>query len=794
MLTSLGIAQDTIDPNSRLVDIRIVGTTELLSPLVEINLSAREGTTIGDINLEAERNRILAMGTFAEVSISLEASNTGPVLVVRVKENPQIAEIVIEGSSYPQEDFLAALAEVKLLAPGRTYNSIRAQEAIATIQQIYRQAPDKRFPFDVPVVLSVTPLSTLEGRDAPLQLTYRINETVPFNSLNLSGNTIFSVDELKAILAKAAIETEPIFNAETGSYRANVGDKSFDVKAFQDLRREFNDRYAAKGYRGSGLDSDTSELSGSELNLVLRELRIASVNTTAIGVDPGNLVLKAGDLFNYDQLLADVKRLAQGRTVDINLQYTATAEGEVRVIFLPGAPASAGVISAIIIEGNTAIGGEEITALLGLKVGDTFTSAVAQDDFRKIQELYVEKGYLVLEPDFRYEEGRYIQHIRESVIQGYDISFETPEERRTGDRVILRYLPQIGSLYSQESLRSGILDVARLGIVEFIDVVPSFPDEEHPEQVVVKLSLRERPTRSFSPTFQYTTDNGLSTAIEYEDANFLGQAHDFQLSLSGHSSDLGLLFGGRLTYTIPWLDIDALDFQEVPTSVSGSIFSLDDSNQKLIFDATDKVYHPCVAEGCEEIDANKVKIGEYTRRDSGVSFSVGRPVADFTRLNLGARLGYTNYTLEPPPSVKICQVTNNQVVDNDCFLTEAQAASYMPFSGLSSFVSANTTYDNRDLIEFPTEGIKASGTIGVGFGNDYRDPNDNTLQRSYIYPQFEVGFRTYYALQPKNHVLALRVNGGLQFGNDYPSSKIFLWVIPPMKTPKFVALPVAILS
>ncbi|MEM6430162.1 MAG: hypothetical protein AAF708_13045, partial [Deinococcota bacterium] len=55
-------------PTGDLLEVRVEGTTDTLSDLVKINLNARAGTPVERIDLEAERNRVLAMGTFATVS------------------------------------------------------------------------------------------------------------------------------------------------------------------------------------------------------------------------------------------------------------------------------------------------------------------------------------------------------------------------------------------------------------------------------------------------------------------------------------------------------------------------------------------------------------------------------------------------------------------------------------------------------------------------------------------------------------------------------------------------------
>ena len=99
---------------------------------------------MSQLDLESERDRILALGTFSEVSLSVEDRGNGPILFVRVVENPSIGEVVIEGSSFPSEAILPILDDRNLVTPGATYDTLNAEEARRTLQELYRA---QGFPF-----------------------------------------------------------------------------------------------------------------------------------------------------------------------------------------------------------------------------------------------------------------------------------------------------------------------------------------------------------------------------------------------------------------------------------------------------------------------------------------------------------------------------------------------------------------------------------------------------------------------------------------------------------------------
>jgi outer membrane protein insertion porin family len=756
-LIALFFALAHAQPSGNLIEVRIEGVSETFREnLIRTTLSARVGTPVERVDLEAERNRILGIGTFSEVSLSIEDRGRGPILFVRVRENPPIAEIEIVGTQLEREPLKNALNQANLLAPGTVYNTLRAQEGIRTLQDIYRQAVG--FPFEVPVTLDVLP-TTVDGEEA-VTLRYTVTENVPLSEVVFEGSSVLSDEELSRIFA-------PLERAD-----------AFNFLQYQEAVTAVAEAYRERGFRQSGVDQARTELIDGSLQVRFRELRIVGIDATAVGIAPGELSLGVGDLYNYDVLLEDVRRLAAGRSSDIRIEELVTGAGDVRVRFVVGPPDSAGPVEGIEIEGNTVFSDEELEGLLILREGDTFTSELAREDFRRIRERYAREGYFIVDrPDFNYLDGTYLQRIQEVRIAGYDIVFED-EEARTEETVITRYLPPVGSVYNQPQVRRNLREVARLGVVELRGEGPTIPDPSQPDQAIVTLVVREAQTRTFSPSLEYATDTGLQASLSYSDTNFQGQAHNVGAEVTALTSDLGFQLGISLSYSIPWLYLDFLDFQEVPTSVSASIFSVVSTNQPL-FDrqGSTRIGYP----GLPATEENRVFIGEYTERNTGVSFTVGRPIFENTTARVSVRLGLNGYFLEPPR--RPCEVEDGEVVNRNCELPEEfdeLRESFLPQSGASGFVSSTVVYDNRDSFEFPREGLSASARVGFGFGTDFRNPETNE-QQGYSYQQLEVGFKTYLllrdlapAIDDPNHVFAFKLNAGHQFGGLYPTSRYFI--------------------
>lgn len=737
-------AQQPIDFSQELQDIVIVGADSTVEPLILIRLNARKGTRLSKINLDEERNNILDLGKFARVSVTIEERGSGPTLFIAVRQNPAISQVNILDNAFPEESVLQLLEQQNLLTPGAIYDTRRAQEAKETLKKIYR---DNGYPFAVDILLEP------EFTDAGVVLNYSVEGDRRLKAIRFADSKVMNENELR----------------EAFDYPVDTAGALFDYQRYQQAAYGLARAYDERGYRGSGLDFQHTSLQDGTLQVGLRELVIVGIDTLEVGISPEELSLGLGELFNYDLLLDDISRLSRGGNQDIRLEYPSTAAGEVRVILRAGEPDSSGVIAGVRVEGSTVFNEAELQAQLRLREGSTFSSELANEDYRRLRSFYEENGYaLIGEPTFEYDEnGRYVQRLREVRISNYNIVVEEGEEQRTRSDVILRYLPTVGSAYNRDEVREGLFAVAGTKAVEPTDFNLSFPDSEFPYNAVANISIRESRSRVFSPSLTYAPDSGLNAAVSYADSNFLGLGHNFNVGFSGESSDIGLRFGGDIAYTIPWLYVDFLDFKEVPTSISFSAFSTTSNNQTLTTgDGKRRVVYPNLSDTA----ANQVLIGEYARRDTGASLSFGRPLNEDLHLQLGIRGTYSNY--DPEPNNKPCTIENNQVKYKDCQLPAEFALDYLPPNGFNTFISTGLTFDNRNQPAFPTEGVRAFAGIGLGSGNDFKSPTTN-LQVGYNYLQLTGGVRTYLSPSP-NQAFAFRLDVGHQLGGEYPNNRYFM--------------------
>ncbi len=737
----------------RLAEVRVEGSTNY-ADIVRTLIISRPGTLAETIDLEAERNRVYSLGTFETVTLSFESSSAGPVLLIRVKENPRIGELEFEGVvSLPEAALIDALRSTNLLEPGRVLNTARVEEGLNTIRQIYRQAG---LPYDVDVqlVTEAAPDLATSASAVPVRLIFVVDESAEITDVVYEGNTVFSDADLDFMFQGLERKGE------------------FDPQLYGETVQAVGTRYQLLGYRGSGVNMTATELQDGVLHVAIMELVIDSIDTTALGVDPSALQLKPGDLFNFDTLLEEVKRLARGRSSDVQLQAGVSPSGGVRVTFRVGAPETAGPVERIRFEGNTVISEEELLAALNLQEGDTFTSVLAEADFGAIVRVYQEAGYrIVTQPDFSYDDGLYVQRVTELVLEGYELAYDG-EPGSTQPEVVTRYLPKPGTIVNDQDIISGLRNVASLNVVEVVNY--GLQPGSEPDSATVIVQLRKRQTGELRPAAQYATDTGFSASVAYSENNFLGLAHKASVQVDVTNTDVGLMLGGSLSYNIPWLYLDVLDLKEVPTAVNASVFSIVSNNQPLSAGGQTTAPYP-------GLDPDqRVRVGEYTSRATGFGVSVGRPVAPNTYLTVSGNGAYTAYMFEP---VKVpCEIEGGEITNpNACSLPYGEAIQYLPLSGLSAFANVRVDYDDRDNPNFPTEGVNAYGTVGIGFGNDMLHPT--TLDRTgYVYEQVTAGVRTYVQLadivpneiQNPGHVFAVRFDVGHQFGGLYPASRRFV--------------------
>lgn len=438
--------------------------------------------------------------------------------------------------------------------------------------------------------------------------------------------------------------------------------------------------------------------------------------------------------------------------------------------------ATAQTISQVVITGNTAVASQQLTAVMGLAVGDVFDEAQAERDFVALRERYREAGLLLAStPDFRFEAGRYSQQVVELTVADRQVRFVDADGAAvTGSsnpNWLAGYFPAQG-VYRAEQVASAITELRALPTIDDVTVTPIVTNLNGREVVVLEITVQEADLRlldRIEPLVGAEFDSGralfFEAGVRYSFLNLFGQSQRASVAGVFYTTDNGLQLGGEVAYTVPrlgWLS------DERPTSLSLSVSSFVDANVPLRAGGRLQISHPCVAAGnCR--DNNVVRVGETTQRTTGVQLEVARALSADTRLAVGVRFDLLDYDYE---TGKTCDFDANGDLDGGCDLTESQAISFQEQDGGFAFVDATLTRDTRDNAAFARRGYYAFSRVGLGFGDDYR--NRDTLQQdTYAFIPLESELRTYVTPLASSQVLATRVGAGTALAGGLPYSRLF---------------------
>lgn len=697
-----------------LKEVVVEGGDPVLQALARAALPFGAGDEPGD--LEEAKKAILATGYFQRVEVRLE----GDVLKVLLTPYPPIQEVKVEGKAFPQESLLRFLEQNFAIGKEATFNPLRAQEAAKALAEAYRQ---NGFPF--------TPKVQVETKEqgGGILLTFRVEESPEVKEVRLEGVSLLPEAELLKLL-------EPLKGP-------------FDFAKYQEALKSIAQRYERAGYRFSGPDPQASRLEDGVLTVRVRELKVARVEGE--GLDLTGFPLKPGDYLNYNALLEGVQALSKklSRVVNFNL----VPEGDEVVVQLAPGP-EGGVIEKVELKGNTAFPTETLLALLRLKPGEVYTPALAQEDARRIASFYQEKGYEVADVRYRFHEGTFQLEVLELKIGGYRL--ERQGDHRTREEVILRELPEPGSLFSVQALRQGIARLMATGLLAEPPGVRLLPGGKE-DEVIVALSLKEARTGLFQPAIGWSSLEGWSGSLSFKETNLFGLAHQASVDLAFLQNEAKDNLSFSASYSVPWLYLDYLDLKRVRTGFSLSLFSTPVGNNKLLDGTTDTGW-------------------EYTERRTGLAFSLSRPFsAELAnlRLSLGLSGRRSTYALEiydpnAPCDPSVSNPADPKYCDGTGYKNVGLAQSLLPTPGWTFRLDTGLAYLDVDDPRFRTRGYEASLATGLGLSLP------DTGGRSFFVPLVATG-KTYFGLdQEGRQALAFRLSAGTLLGSPPESERFYL--------------------
>ncbi|GGJ73305.1 BamA/OMP85 family outer membrane protein [Deinococcus aquiradiocola] len=708
-------------------DIAVAGATDLLGNFVKASLSVQPGAVLSTVNLRQVEQDALATGYLKSATATLQTVNGQNVLVLNVIPNPLIGSVTVSGVTFlPADAFKTSLANVLNIAPGATLNSARIDQSKQALAQNYKA---EGYPF-----LPSISTSTKARADGSVDLTYTVDETAPVTRIEVSGSTLLPQDTVVGAL-------KPLYDA-----------KKFTPDAYFGALQQIQQAYQSAGYLASGVNSGASTLEGGVLKVSVLEGKISDVDLSNVTLPAGSapvLLSKAGGVPSLKALEQDVRTLsnATGQSIGFALQPSDPQNPNVVRVAFGVAEATTGPVKDIQITGNTVVQTADLKAALQTRVGDVFSRIAAEADFTRLRDVYRKAGYEISTRDaIGYKDGVLTFNIHETRIAGYEINWTGPQT--TKERVISRVLPEPGKLFNDKAFRNALDGLNAQGLIKINSVTTKVKDPAKPEDLTYVIGVSEVTGNRVLPfALQYDTLSGFSGSAGLQNNNLFGLGHQAEFNVVGALNDAGQNFTGNIKYTIPWLDIDFLDFRKVPTSVSANLYTNVTPNNALN-------------------DATGTDTGrQYSLRTTGFGLTAGRQLLPNLTVSASVGTNYNTYYLESMTDAEKAKVsTANQ--------DDATAKTLLPATSLTTVFGVGSNYDSTSTPSFPTDGFRANASAAYGFGRSGDTPLSWT--------KLEAGASTYFGLgqtlqkgfniNQKQQAIAVRVNAGDYIGTPPPGT------------------------
>jgi outer membrane protein insertion porin family len=178
-------------PGPPIADIKVAGNDRVEEEAIRVRISSRPGEPLNHETLDEDVRSVYAMGFFSNVEASVSEENGRTILTYQLHERPLIREVRIEGTKgLSKEDFGNALK----IHPRTILNPVKIRHGIAETKKAY----EKKGFLDAEITYR-----TEDAAAGETILTFTVNENdkIGVKDIVFEGNSAFSTDQLRAIMA-----------------------------------------------------------------------------------------------------------------------------------------------------------------------------------------------------------------------------------------------------------------------------------------------------------------------------------------------------------------------------------------------------------------------------------------------------------------------------------------------------------------------------------------------------------------------------------------------------------------
>jgi len=503
-----------------------------------------------------------------------------------------------------------------------------------------------------------------------------VQERPTISKVDISGNKEFETDQLKKALK------------EIGVADARIFDRSALDRAEQEIKRQYlsRGRYAAK----VTVTVTPQERNRVAINIAIEEgdvSKIARINIVGESAYSESDLLSLmtlttpgwttwytkNDQYSKQKLSADLETLKsfyQNRGyLEFNVdstQVSITPDKEDIYITINITEGPRYTVSDIRLGGDLPIPGQELSALVQIRVGEVFSRERLQASVKAISDRLGTEGYA-------FANVNAIPEIDRDKLSAAFTIFVDPGRRvyirkvsingnvRTRDEVIRREMRQLeAAWYDGARIERSKVRIRRLGYFEDVNIETP-PVAGTPDQADVEVTVTEKATGNLLAGVGYSSSEKFVFNASISQQNIFGSGNALTAGINTSSISRTI----ALTFTEPYYTVDGVS-------------------------RTLEAYQ-------RTLDPTSLSVAPYQSTTLGGAVSYGIPITETDTINLGFRYEHTSLDL----------FANSPLY---YFLYVAEFGSVTN----SVVVSTGWARDTRDDILYPTRGVLQVAGIEVG--------------------------------------------------------------------------------